>query len=477
MPPTDAVTMDNMFPRTSDVMLRKGYSDHLTGVPGSVESLMQYASGSSRKLFAAAGAYINDASVAGAVGAAVVSGATSARWQHVNFGTAGGQFLLMVNGSDTPWNYNGSTWQQTPAITGVTSSNLIHVNAFKQRIFFVEKNSMNAWYLPVSSIGGAASKLDFSSLFNLGGSLVAMGTWSLDAGSGMDDFAVWITSEGEVAVYSGTDPSSANTWALAGVYRIGKPIGRRCMVKMGGELLIMTIDGLVPISRALKANRTDDVSIASKIREAVSSASSTYSGNHGWQPILYPAANMLILNVPVTELSTSHQYVMNTITKAWCRFKDVNAFCFELFNENMYFGTSGKVCKFWDTQADAGTNITSDVKQAFSYFGRKGQLKKFNMARPVLSTDGTINPVMDMNVDFDDRIPSSSPTFTASGGTAWDTGFWDVSEWAAALDVKKNWQTITGLGYAGAIRIKFASNSPQVFWTSTDFLFEGAGHI
>ena len=67
------------------------------------------------------------------------------------------------------------------------------------------------------SVGGAAQVLDLSSIAKYGGHLVDLDTWTIDAGYGVDDNLVFITSNGEVIVYRGTDPSSAATWALAGV--------------------------------------------------------------------------------------------------------------------------------------------------------------------------------------------------------------------------------------------------------------------
>lgn len=478
MPPLDATIMDNTFPRTSDVMVRKGFSNYVTGITGKVETLMQYASGSTRALFAAAGTAIYDVTITGTVGAAVVTAQSNARWQYTNFGTAGGRFLLAVNGANTPLNYNGSIWATTPAITGVASATLIHVNPFKERLFFIENNTMNAWYLPVSSIGGAASRLDFSTLFKLGGHLMSMGTWTIDGGNGIDDYAVWITSEGEVAVYQGTDPSNSATWALVGVFRLGKPIGRRCMVKLGGDLAVITYDGIVPLSKALRNDRIDaEIALSNKIRSELSNLSIMHGNKYGWQIILFPSVNMLIVNVPTNENTTSVQYVMNTITGAWCRFTGIYSICFELFNEHIYFGTDGKVGKFWDTNADAGTMITADIKQAWSYFGRKGQLKKFNMARPVLSTDGVINPVMDMNVDFEDKVPSSAPTFSTLSTSAWNTSPWNTTPWTRSLGIQKSWQSVTGLGYAAALRMRASTNSPIIIWTSTDYIFEAAGYI
>jgi hypothetical protein len=59
---------------------------------------------------------------------------------------------------------------------------------------------------------------------------------------------VAITSEGEAVLYSGNDPSSASAWALVGVFSIGRPIGRRCIEKVGSELIVTTEDGAIPLS-------------------------------------------------------------------------------------------------------------------------------------------------------------------------------------------------------------------------------------
>ena len=79
-------------------------------------------------------------------------------------------------------------------------------------MWVIENDTLSAWYLPVDSVGGAATEYDLSGIFRLGGYLLAGGTWTMDAGEGVDDYWIAVTSEGEVVVYQGTDPSSANTW-------------------------------------------------------------------------------------------------------------------------------------------------------------------------------------------------------------------------------------------------------------------------
>ncbi len=247
MSPSDAVVLENWFPYPAQVGVRKGSTNWSTGYPSTVETVVDYAPPSGAvTLFAAAGNSIYNATAQGVVGAAVVTGLSNARWQDVAITTPGGSFLYLFNGVDKPQLYNGTTWTavdgaSTPAITGVTTTLLVHGTLFKNRIFMVEINSLRAWYLPVNSIGGAANQLDLGSVFRKGGYLVAIYPWTIDAGDGADDHLVFISSNGECAVYSGTDPSTAATWQLVGVYTIGRPIGRRCCRKYAGDLLIYRV--------------------------------------------------------------------------------------------------------------------------------------------------------------------------------------------------------------------------------------------
>ena len=141
MQPNEAVILENWFPSPTEVSLRNGYTKYTTGLPGQVETLMAYAGANTNKLFAISNTAVYDVSAGGAVGAAVLTGLTNARWGYCNIATSGGNFLSMANGVDAPRNYNGSTWT-TPTITGVTATNLKNPILYAQRQFFIEKNSL-----------------------------------------------------------------------------------------------------------------------------------------------------------------------------------------------------------------------------------------------------------------------------------------------------------------------------------------------
>jgi len=480
MDPADAVLLDNWFPETGRVRLRRGHVSHATGMSGPIESLMTYASPTAQKMFAAAGTAIYDASASGAVGAATLSGLMNARWQYVNFGTSGGHFLYIVNGEDDPRYFDGSTWT-TPTITGtgLAPANLIHVNVFKRRLFFIEDGTLRFWYFPITTIAGEIADFNLASVFPRGGYLVAMGTWTRDAGDGVDDLAVFVTSEGEVAIYQGTDPADAAAWALVGVFHIGRPIGRRCMVKIGADLVVITEDGFYPLSVAIQNARFNDKgAISDKIVGAVTEAARTHGAKFGWQPILYPRGNMLLFNIPTAENSKAVQFVANTNTKAWCRFVGMNANCWEVFNGDLYFGgNDGKVYKADTGASDNGANIVGDAKPAFNYFGARGRQKRFTMVRPMLVSNGNVAPAVALNVDFQDRAPQSTPTFSGSGGFAWDASPWDTTPWTLSEQILSDWQSVNGVGYCASLRMRVATNALDVYWNATDWLMEPGGPL
>lgn len=387
---------------------------------------------------------------------------------------------MMVNGADKLRRYTGSAWQVdgdgSGDITGIDTATCAHINNFKNRVWLIEKNSFRAWYLPVSSIAGAANSLDLSGLFKLGGYLMAMANWTIDNANGVDDYAAFITSEGEVALYKGTDPSSASTWALVGTFRMGKPIGRRCYTKAGADVLVLTSDGAFPLSKALLTDRSQlSLAATDKISNLITADIQTSQSIYGWQPILYPLGSKLIINVPEVAGVSAHQYVMNTTHGAWTKFTGWNAICFEVLNDVLYFGGATGVYKADTGQDDNGANINTVCQQAFSYFKTKGRLKQFKMARPVFSSNGDINPAVLMNVDFQESRSTVSPSFTASGGATWDTATWDVSAWISQNNLVRKWQTVTGVGFAGGIRVVTATMNLTCKWQSTDFVFEVGG--
>lgn len=492
MPETDALVLDNFFPTPTDIHVRNGSAYFAGFGTHAVETIMAYNGPVTKKLFGISSDGIYNITPGGTIGSADVTGLTNARFQHVNMGTPAGNFLLSVNGADKLRGYDGVAWwtdgDGTHDITGVDSTTLIGVNIFKSRVWLTQKNTAKAWYLPINSIAGAAIAFDFTGLFYLGGYLAGITTWSVDNAAGLQEYLVAVSSEGEVLVYQGYDPSSSSTFSLAAHFRIGRPIGRRFFTKQGSDIVLLTADGAVPLSQALLTDRSAvNIALSDKIVNAITNDVSLYKANFGWQVILHPIGNKLIVNVPQNEGVRQYQYVMNTITKAWCSFgKQVNfsawnSNCFELFSDKLYYGSnSGLVfeCDVGNTDAltsSTTTSITAYGKPAFSYFKSRGQEKLFTLARPIFQLGGSVQAALLLDVDFNSSVPNFSyATLTANSLSPWDTSAWDVTPWGGDSEIIKDWQTVNGIGFAASLNIGIVS-TVDIGWQSTDYAYQMGG--
>jgi hypothetical protein len=368
----------------------------------------------------------------------------------------------------------------TIGITGVDSSRFAAVNLFKNRLYFTEKESLACWYLDVDAIAGPATPLYFGGIARHAGYLQAMGTWTLDAGQGADDYAVFVTSMGEVIVYNGTDPDNADTWALKGVWQLGQTFSRRCFYKWAGDLLLLTQGGLVPLASALQSSRLDPrVNLTDKIFYAVSQATTIYYANFGWQINFFASENMLILNIPITN--GTEQYVMHSITKSWGRFTGIEAYCWEVSGDaDIHFGGKGIIGDFYHIDSDDGNNITAAAQQAYSYFESPGQLKRFTMVRPTLQSSGGIpNVFCGLSTDFDTEINLGQVSFNpaADNDGIWDVSTWNNANWSGGLTTTKVWQGVTGIGFTGSINLNVAARNIELHWVSTDYIMERGGVI
>lgn len=480
----DAVVMSNWWPYPNDVAIRKGYADWSTDYGDPVETLFRYTSeDGASELFAAAGDSFYDATAQGAVGAAVVTGLTNAQWQSTTITNTAGTHLYCFNGVDKPEYYDGTTWTavdgvSTPAITGVTTTDLVHACVFKRRLFMVEKDSQNVWYLAVDAIGGAATKFDLSAIFTMGGYLMAMATWTLDAGTGMDDHAVFITSEGEVAVYRGTDPTSSDTWALVGVFRLGRPIGRKCFAKFGGDLLVLCSDGLLPLSKGLLSSTINRASARTdKIQNALNEAITLYGSNYGWDVTVYPEANMILINVPVGN-GQNFQFAQNTITEAWTTFTGWVANCFTTVEDSLYYGDATGVRLAWSGNLDGTSVIVGDCLPAFNYFNQPARQKYFTLVRPMLLTDGNPSILYGLNVDFFAQDVSGVLTYTAPNQSmTWGSMVWGSMVWGGSLTNITAPRTVGAVGVSAALRIKAQNNGSNLRWAATDFVYSTGGFL
>lgn len=476
----DAVKLENWFPRVSDCAIRGGAENHVTGFAVRPRSLMLHSDRTgTNKMFAATDGGIYNVSSAGAVGASVLA-RTNGFHNWCQMATSAANWLIAPNGVDAPAYFDGTTWTavdslSTPALTGVASTDLIAANVYKRRLFFIEKERLNFRYLAVDSVGGALGDFPLGPLCTKGGYTMAMGTWSIDSGNGPDDYAVFVTSEGEAVIFTGTNPASASDWLLIGVFFVGRPLGRRCMAKLGGDLVLLTEYGAFPLSQALR-NATIDIktALSNKIEGAFIDAARVNFTNRGWTIAILPARGALLVNVPKIDGGASaEQFVMNTTTRSWCKFTGWNAGDLCVFNRELYYTAANKVVKAWiNTFSDFGTNIVADAQTAFNNF-KDPRTKEWKLFRPILRTNGSLQYSQGIAVDFETAPTLSEASYSVVSGAVWDVSLWDVGTWAAGLESIMNWETPGAKpGEYGAGLLKIATNSLEVQWAANDYIFE-----
>jgi hypothetical protein len=458
MPADRAIALENWFPSTADVRVRRGHILQCDGMGTSVvDTLMVYngLTAATTKLFAVTNGTIYDVSAAGTASATTETVANN-RWQYVNFTTSGGKYLWACNGTDAPLHYNGTVWAE-PAITGITATDIINVNGHKNRLWFVLKDSTKAAYLATGAIAGAATTFELGGLFTQGGYLVAMATWTRDGGVGSDDLAVFVSSRGQAAVYAGTDPAAANTWELIGVYDVGPPIGYRCFNKVGAELMLLNLDGVLPLSKGLTLDRAaqSQVTITLNINSAMNEAARSYKGNFGWELMPYAKGTMAILNVPVSAGANQQQYVMNTITGAWCKFTGMAANTWAVFKDDLYFGgNDGKVYKADTGGVDVTAPINAVAQGAYNYYGSQGKLKQWKLIQSLVTTDAESRPAIGISTDFRDNASVGTPTAASSASALYDTALYDAAVYAVESRTVADWTNISGVGQCAAIHFR-----------------------
>ncbi len=170
---------------------------------------------------------------------------------------------------------------------------------------------------------------------------------------------------------------------------------------------------------------------------------------------------------------------MNTISKSWCNFVNINSNCWELFNDDPYFGGNGFVGKFWNGFSDYTTptmaaDINVNALQAFNYCGSSNQ-KHFRMIRPILNTNGQPSTYINVNVDFDQSNSTAPLSFSPSGGATWDSARWDISTWGGGLQIQKAWQGANPIGFCAGVQFQGASQGIETHWMATDIEFAQGG--
>jgi hypothetical protein len=259
---------------------------------------------------------------------------------------------------------------------------------------------------------------------------------------------------------------------LVGVFTLGRPIGRRCGIKYGGDLAINCMEGVFPLGKGLLSASVDRrVALSDKIQNSVSIAANSYSGNYGWQLCQYPDNNMLILNIPAGN-GQNYQFAQNTLTGAWTKFTGWNATVWLNAATGLYYGDANSIKKAWAGNLDVTVPIQADVLPAFNYFGNKARNKYFTMVRPYLQSTGNPSALYGLNTDFNLTDPQGALSYSPMTGMEWGSMVWGSMVWGGGLAPITAWQTVGAVCNSASLRLKVQNNGSEVRFSNIDYLYQ-----
>jgi len=393
-----------------------------------------------------------------------------------------------------------------PPITGVDTSDLSHVNVYRSRLYFVERGTFSVWYPPVDSLGGAAREFVLNGIFLRGGSLLFTATWSLDAGDGVDDKLVFVTTEGEAAVYEGGDPD-ADAWSLVGRYDLAPPMGKNAVMRAGGELLIATMEGIIPISAAITRDSAA-LSLAAITRTIEPEwKKEVLARRKPWDMLKWPSHNMAIVALPtdassgtggfdagfdagfdvggdVTTGPAPYCFVVNVQTGGWTKYTNWNTRCLGLFEEWAYFGTTdGTVMKAEVSGSDDGHPYECVVVWQFDHLGDIGPTHLVQQLRTTFLASVPFTPKASLSSNYVIKLPAAPPAAANNpSGSEWDVGSWDVALWDAQglKHVTTRWTSAGRTGFCIAPQVQVLCGqllAPDADLISLEVTFEHGGLV
>lgn len=462
-----AVVLENFWPTATGVEPRGGSKARVT-VPAPVTGLFEYRAGPGPYFVATAtGIYQFEADTPDNTAlTAVVTGQSSGDYAVLEMQTEGGSFLSIANGADPMQQYDGSSWSAA-AITGVDTDKISHLWAYRNRQYLIEAGTMNAWYLGVNSIAGAATKLPMAGVFRKGGALSFGATWSSDSGAGMDDRCVFGTDQGEFAVFTGGNPGDVDDWSLVGVFDIGEPLDPRAHMNVGGDLIIATKAGLIPISAAVQKDPSQ-LKLAALTRNIDPDwrhAVTLSAAAAGWRLEKWDSRNMAIVAPPASGSEQGYCWAVNLETGAWTRFTGWNIGDVSVMGDLLYYGDeTGTVYQCDATGTDNGSPFVCRLCHAADALDRPEALKQALIARGHYRLNTSFEPKLSVSTNYSRSFPAP-PNAAADPEIAfgvWDASAWDQSAWASEARERSTLsrrQSVAGHGQTLAPQLQITSGA------------------
>lgn len=501
MDPLYAIDMMNLFPEAGSLRVRHGYQLHAENMTANGKTIMTFnAPGGTTEIFCATDDGIYDVTSETSA-PSIVHALTDGYVSWTMFSNIAGHWLIGCNGVDAPFIYDGTTWDSfvnDPApsapgeiLTGtVLVEDLIAVHVHKNRLWFIEKDTLSAWYLNLNAVSGDATEFPLGGIFSLGGQLKSMFSITFDSGVGSDDVLVFQSSKGELGGYAGSNPDTVLDWGLIARFFVGSPLGDRTNVQLSGDVLLLTEFGVISALGIIEGRyqlgaEDSKANVSSRISRTISRIVRERNSEPAWEILTSSVNQYVIINIQQFSPETSapqpaFQLVMNSVTGAWTKF-DLPAITMYGIGQLVYFTDAfGRVWKYGAVEVDnldfdsqGGTRIVSSLQQAYSYLDMPTINKHFKFLRPIV--EAAVRPGISVSISTDysptDLSTIPAPSGVMIQGALWDDGLWDAGLWTPSIVRFETLVGVYGIGYSASLLLKMSSATTTKF-VSSNWVFE-----
>ena len=407
------------------------------------------------------------------------------------------QYVLICDLQNGYWVYDfvNDTFSQIitgtapGTINGSDPTNFVFVTVWKNRVWFVQRDSTRAWYLETVGIfTGKVVAFDFGAKMKYGGYLKGMYSWTLDAGMGVDDHLVAISSQGDLVIYTGTDPTSASSFQMRGVWFLGEsPRGRRGVSDYGGDLLVASQFGIIPLSRLVQGiDPGVDVQeyVTARVNPLYSQRYEERRNLFGFEIRSLPEQNAIIVVWPKTENTAPVQLVYHIPTRSWSVYVGVPALTMEHYQSKTFFGTLENQIFIMENGADnrtiddptTATEVRFALLTAFSYYGAPARYKRVQFLRPIFVADSVPTYSIAARYDYDISDPLAVPPPGVDQDSAvWDNSLWDQAVWSGGYQLDQPVRGGAGMGRSVAVLLSGTTSSDSVTLAGIEIMMDGGG--
>ncbi|MEG8098816.1 hypothetical protein [Candidatus Liberibacter brunswickensis] len=367
-----------------------------------------------------------------------VSNMKSGEWITFHYTTSEKTFLIALNGQDERQVYDGNEWKSDN--TKITfnehnKNNPIYFSygwIFKNRQWYIELDSMDAWYLPPKSLGGVAKFFPLGGVMQEGGELLAGFSWSNESDDGLSTLCIFLSNLGELAVYGGDDPDVESSFSLKAI-SYWTSIREKAIVFVKNDVLIATKNGLISIRNTILQENKNNLPLSWPIQEEWEQA--VMVAPTGWSMTLWEEKNMLLISYPQNSISSHKTFVMNVDhNNRWASFHNWFTKSYVVSNENLFFGDYDG--NFWQGDVTGSDNMQPFTAVYLSPFHeidpRLGFKRKSCVAHISLLSCQRPYIKLFSRSNYDYTYPDFSKETINNhlvNNCIWDNSLWDEVKW------------------------------------------------